>query len=122
MREVHQRSRGYYGSPRVTSQLRLQGLTLGRRRVGRLMRLAALQGRSARLYRCSKVGQKAFFTSLPNRQRELHVARPDQLWVGDVTYLRVNGQWRYQRHRPILEMRRQPVGDAAGEEHLSLRK
>jgi transposase InsO family protein len=95
VREVHQRSRGYYGSPRVTSQLRLQGLTLGRRRVARLMRLAALHGRSARLYRRSKVGQKAFFTSLPNRQRELDVAQPDQLWVGDVTYLRVNGQWRY---------------------------
>ena len=95
VREVHQRSRGYYGSPRVTSQLRLQGLTLGRRRVARLMRLAALHGRSARLYRRAKVGQRAFFASLPNRQRGLDVARPDQLWVGDVTYLRVNGQWRY---------------------------
>lgn len=95
VREVHQRSRGYYGSPRVTSQLRLQGLTLGRRRVARLMRQAALQGRSARLYRRSKVGQRTFFASLPNRQREMQIAQPDQVWVGDVTYLRVSGQWRY---------------------------
>jgi transposase InsO family protein len=93
--EVHRQSRGYYGSPRVTSQLRLQGLTLGRRGVARLMRQAALQGRSARLYRRSKVGQRAFFASLPNRQREMDIAQSDQLWVGDVTYLRVNGQWRY---------------------------
>ena len=95
VREVHRQSRGYYGSPRVTSQLRLQGLTLGRRRVARLMRQASLQGRSARLYRRSKVGQRTFFTSLPNRQREMEIAQPDQVWVGDVTYLRVSGQWRY---------------------------
>ena len=95
VRQVHEQSRGYYGSPRVTSQLRLQGLTLGRRRVARLMAQASLQGRSARLYRRSKVGQRSFFASLPNRQREMNIAQPDQLWVGDVTYLRVNGQWRY---------------------------
>lgn len=31
--QVHARGRGYYGSPRVTSQLRQQGLAVGRRRV-----------------------------------------------------------------------------------------
>ena len=48
VRAVHERSRGYYGSPRVTGQLRRDGLAVGRRRVARLMRLARLQGRSAR--------------------------------------------------------------------------
>ena len=63
VRQVHERSRGYYGSPRVTGQLRRDGLTVGRRRVARLMRLAGLQGRSARLCRRSKVGQRAFFST-----------------------------------------------------------
>lgn len=60
VRAVHERSRGFYGSPRVTRQLRLDGVAVGRRRVARLMRLAGLQGRSARLYRHSKVLQRAF--------------------------------------------------------------
>ena len=59
------------------------------------MREAHLQGRSARLYRRSKVGQRAFFASIPNQQREMDVRAPNQLWVGDVTYLRAAGQWRY---------------------------
>ena len=32
MRNVHQRSRGFYGSPRVTGQLRLDGIAVGGRR------------------------------------------------------------------------------------------
>jgi transposase InsO family protein len=92
---VHAQSRGNYGSPRVQVQLREQGVVVGRRRVARLMRLRGLQGRSARNTRRSSVAQRAFFSSVPNHQRKLQIDRPDQVWVGDVTYLRVNRQWRY---------------------------
>ena len=73
---MHERSRGFYGSPRVTGQLRLDGVAVGRRRVARLMRQAGLQGRSARLYRHSKVAQRAFFASVPYRQTRPKRARP----------------------------------------------
>lgn len=95
VRAVHERSRGFYGSPRVTGQLRLDGVAVGRRRVARLMRLAGLQGRSARLYRNSKVLQRAFFASVPYRQDTAQTQESNQVWVGDVTYLKVAGQWRY---------------------------
>jgi transposase InsO family protein len=95
VRTVHARSRGYYGSPRVTGQLRLNGHHVGRRRVARLMRLAGLQGRSARLYRHSKVAQRAFYASVPHRLHDAVVQAPDQVWLGDVTYLQVAGKWRY---------------------------
>lgn len=93
--QVHARSRGNYGSPRVHAQLRQQGLNVGRRRVARLMRLGGLHGRSARNTRRSSAAQRVFFASVPNQQRKLQLSRPDQVWVGDVTYLRVNRQWRY---------------------------
>lgn len=95
IRQVHQQSRGYYGRPRVASQLQREGVTIGQRRVARLMRCARLQGRSARRYHRSMVGQRAFFASVPNQQRAQVVQGPNQVWVGDVTYLKVAGQWRY---------------------------
>ena len=95
IRQVHQQSRGNYGSPRVARQLRCEGVPVGRRRVARLMRSAQLQGRSARQYHRSMVRQRAFFASVPNQQRTQVVLAPNQVWVGDVTYLKIARQWRY---------------------------
>jgi len=47
--------------------------------VARLMRLARLQGRSARLYRRSRVSQRAFFTSIANSQRAVALASLNQI-------------------------------------------
>jgi putative transposase len=95
VRQIHADSRGFYGSPRVAGQLRLEGEPVGKRRVARLMRQAGLQGRSARLYRHSKVLQRAFYAGVPYRPESASTQRSDQVWVGDVTYLKVAGQWRY---------------------------
>jgi putative transposase len=93
--QIHADSRGFYGSPRVVGQLRLDGRSVGRRCVARLMREAGLQGRSARLYRHSKVLQRAFYAGVPYLPESATTQRQDQVWVGDVTYLKVAGQWRY---------------------------
>ncbi|QFY12897.1 IS3 family transposase [Nonomuraea phyllanthi] len=46
--EVHTRSRGSYGAPRVHAQLQRDGQRCGRRRVARLMRTLGLAGRYRR--------------------------------------------------------------------------
>ena len=95
IRQIHVANHAIYGSPRVTETLRQEGMAIGQRRVARLMRNAAIQGRSARLYRRPRVNQKAFYNGIPNRERHIELSRTNQIWVGDVTYLRVRQQWRY---------------------------
>lgn len=87
-------SRGTYGSPRIHQALRAGGTRVSRRRVERLMREAGLRARAATLYRAIP-GLHAFFTSIPNRQLARLPTGPDQVWVGDITYLKVGGTWRY---------------------------
>lgn len=92
---IYDESRGTYGSPRVHAQLRRDGELVSRGRVERIMRKAGLVGKAAKVYRRQAL-VKPFYTSLPN----LRVNRPmpssiNQQWVGDVTYLKVCGEWRY---------------------------
>ncbi|QJW85766.1 IS3 family transposase [Ramlibacter terrae] len=95
VRQIHADRCGFYGSPRVQGQLWLDGHSVRRRRVTKLMREAGLQGRSARLYRNSKVLQRAFYAGVPYRPESATTHQQDPVWVGDVTYLKVAGQCRY---------------------------
>ena len=95
VRQIHLDSRGLYGSPRVTHALRQRGHRVGRRRVARLMAEQGLQGRCARVWRSPHRPQRPAFPSVPNRLAEATITAPNQAWVGDVTYLKVRGQWRY---------------------------
>ena len=91
IRQAHQASRETYGSPRVHAALRRMGETVGRRRVERLMREHGIRAVSEQLYR-RMTGLSRQFVMVQNEIRELNVTGVDQLWVGDVTYLKVKGQ------------------------------
>ena len=92
----HAVSRETYGSPRVHEALQREGERVGRRRVERIMRQHGIQGRCAGLYR-RMPGMGRFFRREGdcNLLVDRAITGPDQVWVGDVTYLKVKGQWRY---------------------------
>lgn len=94
IRRVHQASRGTYGSPRVYQRLRELGVSAGENRVARLMQSHGIKGRWATL-RYTSPNLKKFFGSLPNQQHEHPAKAPNQVWVADITYLKVGAIYRY---------------------------
>ena len=85
---------GRYGSPRVQHVLDKEGHIVSRRRVARLMRTAGLRAKAVRGYR-AKAGVHRFYGQHPNRVRATMATGRNQIWVGDITYIAVAGQWRY---------------------------
>jgi len=95
IRAIFQRSRGSYGAPRIHATLRQGGTVVGRHRVARLMRRAALSGRLRRRYRYTSVLPRRQLT-IPNRlarQFTPQLYGRDQAWVADLTYLRTAEGW-----------------------------
>ena len=88
------RIRKRYGSPRLYQLLRNAGWLVSRRRVARLMRAAGLRAKAVRGYR-AKVNVHHQYARHPNRLWTTPVSAPNQVWVGDITYLTVGGAWRY---------------------------
>jgi transposase InsO family protein len=91
---VHRANRGIYGSPRIWRQLRDEGIPVGENRVARLMRRHGIKARVATI-RYTLPTMKRFFGNLPNRQFDHPAALPNQVWVGDITYLKVGPVYRY---------------------------
>lgn len=106
-----------YGSPRLHWALRDQGHRISRRRVERLMRAAGLRARLVRVYR-RKAGSHRWYGQHPNRVKRTRASRPNQIWVGDVTYLAVGPRWWYlvtvldQYSRRVLSWRLGAVRDS----------
>lgn len=93
--KIFNNSGGRYGSPRVYKALKRRHVSIGENRVARLMKEAGLQGRVVRVTR-RMPGLKRFKAKGENIL--LDMAKPtgiDQVWVGDVTYLKVKGRWQY---------------------------
>ena len=85
-----------YGSPRVHEVLMKQGIRCSNKRVARLMRERGLRARVSRLYRTGSGRVRQFFAKTGNlRLQEPLPTRLDQIWVGDLTYLRLGKRWRY---------------------------
>ena len=83
-----------YGSPRLHRALQTLGWTVSRRRVAQLMRRTGLRAKAVQGYR-AKANIHQLYARHPNRRWTTQVTGPSQVWVGDITFLKVGARWRY---------------------------
>jgi len=94
IREIYERSRKTYGSPRVHAELREKGYVIGHNRVARLMKKNNIWSKVKKKFKVtthSKHGRPVAKNLLKNIQ----VKRPNQAWVSDITYIRTYEGWLY---------------------------
>ena len=83
-----------YGRPRITAELKRQGRRVGPNRVRRIMRednLLCVRKRKFVVTTDSNHGRKVY----PNLKSAMELNRINQLWVADITYIRLQAEFVY---------------------------
>ncbi|PHS22549.1 MAG: IS3 family transposase [Methylophaga sp.] len=92
---IYHDSRGTYGSPRVHQALKKQGVAVGKKRVERLMRALKLRARVVKVTR-RQPGLKRFKQRGKNLRLDLPAPQSvNQMWVADITYIKVKESYKF---------------------------
>ena len=83
-----------YGYRRITHELKRQGITANHKRVLRLMREENLLRRPKKRF-VATTNSDHRLPVYPNLAAEMDIAAPDQLWVSDLTYIRLGHEFIY---------------------------
>ena len=88
-------SNGTYGSPRMTRELRDDGLPVGRRRTARLMRENGLRARQKRRFKRTTDSHHAWPVAPNLLEQDFTAAGPDEKWGADISYIWTKEGWLY---------------------------
>ncbi len=95
IRRVFEASKGVYGSPRVHTELVAEGMTAGRNKIARLMRLERLRGCPKRRFRVTTQRDPTHPVAKNLLKQNFTAQRPNQRWASDITYISTKQGWLY---------------------------
>ena len=95
IRQVHVESRENYGVIKTWKALKFKGIHCGKHRVARLRRINGIESKRRKRFKVTTLSRNTTWIS-PNRlNRCFQVAKPNRVWVGDVTYVATRNGWLY---------------------------
>jgi len=93
---IHARSRGRYGHRPIHAHLREEGFDCGRDRALRLTGEMGIQGDQSPRYKPLGTDSAHDYGYSPNLLKANgKPSSPDEVWVADTTYLKIQGRWLY---------------------------
>ena len=93
---IHEKSRQTYGSPRVTEDLRAEGLIVNEKRIARIMRENDIASEAVKKFKITTTDSNH---DLPIAERLFEtehadaIMAPNQVWGGDITYVPTEEGW-----------------------------
>ena len=103
-------ARPTYGYRRLTAQLARDGQPVNSKGARRLMGERGVLAQKRR-YKTATNDSRHAFPRYPNRVADWSIERPDQVWVGDITYIRLRASFDYLAM--LMDVR--PASSAAGD-------
>ncbi len=95
IKEVHQKSKQRYGSPRIQQALKAQQMAVSRPRVARLMRQAQIRAQMKKRFKATTDSKHQYAVSENLLNRHFTATATGQAWVSDITYIKTLTGWLY---------------------------
>jgi len=84
-----------YGYRRVTAELHRRGISANHKRILALMRRNNLLCRRKKKYRVATTDSRHAYRIYPNLVKGMEIMRTDQVWISDITYIRLPNEFVY---------------------------
>jgi putative transposase len=96
IKKIHKKSRKSYGRPRMVTALKRLGYECGKDRVRRLMGEEGLIGVQKKRFKPYTTDSNHGFKVAPNLLGDYgKITHPNEVWVADITYIKVTEGWVY---------------------------
>jgi len=95
IKKIYEDSRGNYGSPRVLRELRKDGVVVNHKTVEELMKKNGIQAKRKRKFKATTNSNHNLPVAENLLNRNFSASKPNQAWVGDITYIPTEEGWLY---------------------------
>ena len=116
IRQIHAASRENYGAVKTWKAIRARGIRCGKHRIARLRRINGIQSKRRRRFKITTLSKNTDYIAPNILNRCFQASRPNQIWVGDVTFIATRGGWLYLAVLPDLYSRK-VIGWAMSEQN-----
>ena len=95
IKKIFTQSRGTYGSPRITRELRKKGIVVNENTVAEIMKENGIQAKQRKKFKATTDSNHTLPVAKNRLKRKFTTSKPNQVWVSDITYLRTDEGWLY---------------------------
>ena len=89
------RGRGTYGSPRITAELRDNGVYCGRNRIARLMKENGIRAKTKRRFKATTRYHHDLLVAEDRLKRNFSTEAANKVWFSDITFIWTKEGWMY---------------------------
>jgi putative transposase len=95
IKKIFEDSRRNYGSPRIHRELRKMGILVNHKTVEKLMQENGLAAKRRKKFKATTNSNHDLPIAKNRLKRKFKTKKPNQVWVGDITYLYTDEGWLY---------------------------
>lgn len=95
IRIIYAETKGAYGSPRITAEIKARQIPVSKDRVRRLMKEHGIRARHKRKFKATTNSNHTLPVAPNLLNQDFTTQAPDQTWVADITYIPTRQGWLY---------------------------